>query len=119
MAVVSLVTGHPGHPLLRLLVLSIVAVVTGYLAKKEIAESGGAKTGGGLAQAGFILGIVGVVLGVVLLILQVTGVVDYNWDTRLRELTGAAPTASGCQPAALRQVAHDHEHDHQPGARTT
>lgn len=81
MAVVSLITGILGIPCCGWLVLSIVAVVTGYLAKKEIAGSGGAKTGGGLAQAGFILGIVGVVLGLVLLILQVSGAVNYNWDT--------------------------------------
>ncbi len=39
---------------------SIAAIVTGYMAKKEIRESGGAFSGDGLATAGLILGWIGV-----------------------------------------------------------
>ena len=81
-----------------------MAVVTGYLAKKEIAGSGGAKTGGGLAQAGFILGIVGVVLGLVLLILQVSGAVNYNCGHQLRRADrgGADRRQGASQPPCGR-----------------
>lgn len=42
----------------------IPALILGHLAKQEIAASGGRQSGGGMAQAGFILGIVSVVLSV-------------------------------------------------------
>jgi hypothetical protein len=46
-------------------IASIVAVVIGRSAKAEIAASGGALGGEGLAQAGVILGWIGIGLGVV------------------------------------------------------
>lgn len=47
------------------LVGSVVAVITGPMAKNEIAESGGTLSGEGLAQAGTILGWVGIGLSVI------------------------------------------------------
>lgn len=63
-AIASLVLGIVGLLTCGCLIGSILAIVFGNLAKKEIAASGGAKSGAGLAKAGFILGIVGVVLAV-------------------------------------------------------
>lgn len=63
MAIISLVTGILGLLCCTWFVFSIAAAILGFLGKKEIAE--GRKTGKGLAQAGFILGIVGIVLGVI------------------------------------------------------
>jgi hypothetical protein len=63
MAVVSLVAGILGFTFFPF-IGSIVAVITGQMAKREIAESAGTLGGEGLAQAGVILGWVGVALGV-------------------------------------------------------
>ncbi len=64
MAVVSLIAGIVGLTLLPL-IGSIAAVVTGYMARKEIRASAGAITGDGMAMAGLIMGWIGVVLSVV------------------------------------------------------
>jgi hypothetical protein len=55
LAIVSLVSGILGWTLAPLLG-SIVAVITGHMAKNEIKASGGAIQGDGLATAGLILG---------------------------------------------------------------
>lgn len=55
LAIVSLVTGILGWTILPFLG-SIVAIITGHLAKKEIRESGGRLDGDGMALAGLILG---------------------------------------------------------------
>lgn len=85
MAIVSLVAGILGIPCCGCFVFGIVAAITGYLAKKEIAESQGTKGGASLAQWGFILGLVGIGLGILSTILSLTGVIDtnynYNFDT--------------------------------------
>ena len=47
------------------IICSTLALVFGMQARQEIDASGGALGGRGLAQAGFILGIVGLVLGVI------------------------------------------------------
>jgi len=82
MAIISLVAGILGILLCFCygigIVPGIAAVVLGILARKEINESGGAKTGGGLALAGLITGGAAIalcVLGWVLIL--VLGTVDY------------------------------------------
>lgn len=71
-AITSLVLGIFGvFPCCTLLIFGIGAIVFGVLAKKEIAESQGARTGAAMAQWGFILGIIGVVLGVLVWILNI------------------------------------------------
>jgi hypothetical protein len=55
MAVVSLISGILGWFVLPL-IASLVAVVTGHMAKKEIRESRGRVGGDGLATAGLIMG---------------------------------------------------------------
>ena len=57
-------------------IAGIPALILGNSAKKEIAASGGAETGAGMAQAGFILGIIAIVLGVLGLVLFLAGVIN-------------------------------------------
>jgi len=59
------------------IVLGAGAAFLGNQAKNEIAASGGQQTGAGLAQAGFIVGIVAAALGVVQLVLLATGRLNY------------------------------------------
>ena len=80
-AVASLVLGIVGLICSGCLVLSILAIVFGVLAKNEIRDSGGAKKGAGMAQAGFILGIVGIVLAIGYWILVATGAIDVSYST--------------------------------------
>ena len=66
LALISLIAGILGITILPF-IGSVVAVFTGHMARKEIAESGGTLTGDGMALAGLILGyfvIVSSVLGV-------------------------------------------------------
>ena len=55
MAVVSLVAGIIGWVMFPL-ISSVIAVITGHMAKNEIRSSGGRIGGDGLATAGLILG---------------------------------------------------------------
>lgn len=57
---------------------SLVAIISGYIAKKEIRQSQGLVGGDGLATAGLILGWINVVLALlicVLIVLMLTGVI--------------------------------------------
>lgn len=63
-AVASLVLGIAGIVITVLApILGPVALVLGVKAKKRIAESGGAVEGAGIAQAGYILGVIATVIG--------------------------------------------------------
>jgi hypothetical protein len=64
MAIVSLVAGILGLTILPTLG-SIVAVITGVMAKNEITASRGTLSGEGMAKAGVILGWIGIALGVI------------------------------------------------------
>ena len=59
MAIVSLVMGILGFTFLPV-IGSIVALITGYMAKKEINESSGMLAGVGMATTGIILGWIGI-----------------------------------------------------------
>jgi hypothetical protein len=51
---------------------SILAIIFGYMARKQIAESGGIQQGGGMATAGIVLGWIGVgVMGLMFLFMVV------------------------------------------------
>jgi hypothetical protein len=63
MAIISLIAGILGITFVPFLG-SIAALITGYMAKKEIRESAGAIGGDGLATGGLVLGWIGVALGV-------------------------------------------------------
>lgn len=62
-AIISLIAGLLGFFGILPLIGSVVAIITGHMAKKEIRESGGTVSGEGLATAGQILGYVSLVLG--------------------------------------------------------
>jgi hypothetical protein len=62
MAIVSLISGIVSWFLLPF-IASIVAVITGHMAKNEIKKSGGMITGNGMATAGLVLGYVQLGLG--------------------------------------------------------
>lgn len=78
MAIVSLVSGLAGWFMAPVLA-SIVAVVTGHMARSQIRASGGREDGDSLAIAGLVLGYLSLVLGLigivfaVLLLLGVLG----------------------------------------------
>ena len=63
-ALISLISGILGLTLLPI-IGSIVALIVGYMAKKEIRESNGTVGGEGLATTGIVLGWIGVGLTVV------------------------------------------------------
>jgi hypothetical protein len=62
LSLTSLIMGIVGWVLLPV-VGSIIAVITGHMAKKEIRESGGLLGGDGMATAGLILGYSNIVIG--------------------------------------------------------
>jgi hypothetical protein len=64
MAVISLIAGIASFFIVPLLG-AIVAIITGNMAKKEIAESAGRLTGEGMARWGMILGWVNIAFSVV------------------------------------------------------
>lgn len=73
MAIISLVTGILGVTLCcGSWILPGAALVLGFLGRKEINESGGAKKGGGMAMAGLVLGAIGLVLSLIWTILWIT-----------------------------------------------
>jgi hypothetical protein len=64
MAIVSLVAGILGLSIVPG-IASVVAIITGNMAMKEIRESGGSLGGEGMARVGIILGWIAVALAVV------------------------------------------------------
>ncbi len=74
LAIISLITGILGWTILPF-ISSIVAVITGHLAKKEIRESGGTMAGDGMALAGLILGYTMIGLSILLIILVIAIIV--------------------------------------------
>ena len=116
-AIISLIAGILGLTLLPTLG-SIVAVITGSMAKKEIQQSGGMQGGMGMAQAGLIMGWIGIILfllalcGVGAFILLTGGLAflslgEYNSILPLIPflLEGAAGTARYMQDDGLHPTA--------------
>ncbi|HSR46995.1 MAG TPA: DUF4190 domain-containing protein [Anaerolineales bacterium] len=64
MAWVSLIAGILGLTMFPF-IGSIAAVITGNIARREIAASGGTQSGDGMAFAGVIMGWIGIGLGVI------------------------------------------------------
>jgi hypothetical protein len=83
MAIISLIAGIAGLSIFPTLG-SIVAVVTGHMARGEIRRSNGMVTGDGLALAGLIVGYVGlgltllVICGVILWFVFIAGLIGYG-----------------------------------------
>lgn len=80
LAIVSLVTALLGIPCCGFILLGAVGAVTGFLARKQIAESGGMEKGDGMAKAGMIIGAIMVVLGIVYWVLVLAGVATGNFN---------------------------------------
>src|SRR5436190_10270893 len=76
-AIASLVLG-----IVNMGIGSILALIFGYKAKREIDESGGTQTGRGLAVAGIVLGYVGIAMFVIWLILFLTVFLPHWNDIR-------------------------------------
>ena len=70
-AIAALVLGIIGITMCGCFPVSIVAWVIGKQAEREIRESGGALGGEGLAQAGWITGMIGTVLSVLVIVAYV------------------------------------------------
>jgi hypothetical protein len=82
-AIASMVTGLVGLLTVCcgfLAISSIVAIVLGVLARKDIRESNGQLKGDGMAKTGIITGIIGVLILVVVIILVATGAIDTNFE---------------------------------------
>jgi hypothetical protein len=59
----------------------IPAIILAMIGKKEIAASNGSQTGGGMATAGLILGIIAIAWSVIYLILVLVGAVDLDFSS--------------------------------------
>jgi hypothetical protein len=77
MAIASLVLGI----LWLCSVGSILAVIFGYMAKKQIKESGGAEQGDGMATAGIVLGWIGIAFLILYLIGLAVGFATFEFQT--------------------------------------
>lgn len=93
MAIISLVTA-----LLSWLVLptigAVVAIVTGYMARREIRESGGTQTGDVLAVLGIVLGALNIVVscvGLLVFVLIFGGLVGLSGCAILNESVSYLP----------------------------
>ena len=82
MALVSLIAGIAGWTVLPFLG-SIVAIITGHMAKSEINRSGGTVTGGGMATIGLILGD------------------DWAYPGLLERCPGRVPDLRACYPTPI------------------
>ena len=60
---------------------SVIAIVLGVIARREIDQSGGQQTGSGQALTGIITGSVMVALFLLAVVLLATGVVEYDFNT--------------------------------------
>lgn len=76
MAIISLVTGILSIICCGSFIFGIAAVILGFLGRKEINESNGAKKGAGMAMAGLILGAVGIAVSLLYWILVIAGGID-------------------------------------------
>jgi hypothetical protein len=83
LAIVSLVLGIVGLLCCTFFLLGIGAVVTGFLARKQIAESQGRLKGQGMATAGLVLGAVSIVLALFYWVLVLSGAIsnDFTFET--------------------------------------
>jgi LPXTG-motif cell wall-anchored protein len=64
-------------------IFAILGLVFGQLGKRDIAQSGGTKTGETQAKWAVILGIIGIVLGVIYWILVATGAIDISYSGKI------------------------------------
>jgi hypothetical protein len=71
MAIASLVCGIASLPVLLFCFLgfipAVLAIIFSFVSKNQIAQSGGTQTGGGMATAGLVLGIICIVLSIIVI----------------------------------------------------
>lgn len=83
-AITSLATGIVSLPAICCwplgVVLGILGIVFGILARKDIAASAGQQKGDGMALAGIITGAISIVLIIIVLVLAATGAIDTNFE---------------------------------------
>lgn len=91
MAIVSLIGGIAGWTIAPF-IGSIVAVITGHMAKNEIKASAGTLDGDGLATVGLVLGYVSLGLALVgclcVGLLLALGLIAIPWSTEFSSLVG-------------------------------
>jgi hypothetical protein len=78
-AIISLIGGIAGWTILPL-IGSLVGIIFGHIAKKEIKNSGGMVSGNGLATWGLILGYITIGLGVCGCIVAIVGIALGIWS---------------------------------------
>jgi Domain of unknown function (DUF4190) len=74
---------------------SILAVIFGFVGRKQIRESGGRQSGGGMAIAGIVLGFVGIaslVLWIVLVVAVTTSINNCFDDVQAHRTSGTCAT---------------------------
>ena len=69
MAIISLVAGVAGYVIPHPFIAGIAAIITGHMAKRQIAQTG--EGGAGLATAGLILGYVHLVLSILVVLVVI------------------------------------------------
>lgn len=75
-AIAALVLGIVGVVLCFLVIPSILAIVFGALARKDVRRSAGRLTGNGMAVAGIVLGVIGLIVGAGLYVVAAMGAFD-------------------------------------------
>jgi len=76
LAIVSLVLGVVGFVFCTWFVLSLGAVVTGFIARRQINASQGTLKGAGMAMSGLVLGVVSIVVALLIWVLILSGTID-------------------------------------------
>lgn len=76
LAIISLVAGIAGWTVLPL-IGSLVAIITGHMAKAEIKEQAGALGGDGLATAGLVLGYLSIGLSVCICLIALAAILFF------------------------------------------
>ena len=84
MAIAALVLGIVSLPLFVLFVPAILAIVFGAISRRNVSD--GNKTGGGMATAGLVLGILSLVGGVVFLIAAIAADDEFGDTVRYSSL---------------------------------
>ena len=83
--------------------LSILGLVLGVVAKRQIRDSNGTQTGDGMATAGIIIGGIALVLWIIYWIFVAAGVVNMNFNTT--ERAWRADEEQGCSTSFWRLTA--------------
>jgi hypothetical protein len=103
LALASMILGIVGLITCPILVPSLLALIFGLVASSQIKRSSGARTGSGLARAGWIIGIIGLLIGGTIWTLAATGVLD-DGETAVFDLEVGDCVNFGFNPDSERIV---------------